>query len=143
MAANCCPTCNRPYPKPRTAAVTTAAVDTAALNDAELLAYYRKIGARENCRFFLQHAIGMPAAVHAEASALLAELQVRASKPADVKRLNVLKDAARAARPWICGCPLHKHTHLTAALVCQQYGPDDGTPEYLAVREEVLQAAGF
>jgi len=73
-------------------------IDTSTLSDAELFAYYKRIGLREDVRFFLAHAKGMPDSTYREASALLAELETRKSAIADRKRYHVLTDEWRRAQ---------------------------------------------
>lgn len=106
--SNLCPHCQRPMPRPKTAKpYVSAAVDTATLSTDELFAYYKRIGTREDCRFWLSRARAIPEAIRAEGEALLAELETRDGKPADAKRLASLK--FRAPQPFKCG-----HTHHTS-----------------------------
>lgn len=49
----CCPTCNRPLPKPK---ATAELVDTAGLTDAELYAYHKRIAPKFYLDRFLERA---------------------------------------------------------------------------------------
>jgi hypothetical protein len=105
----CCPTCGRTIPKPKAvkAAALPARVDMAGWTDDQIFAYFRKISVREDTRFFLRHS-GITAIaaddplfdLRVQAEQLLTELERRASKPADSKTLNRIKDRWRARRSW-------------------------------------------
>jgi hypothetical protein len=73
-------------------------LDKSTLSDADLHAYLKKIGCREDVRFFLRVAAPIRPDLRAEAEALLAQLETRASKPADYKALNAIRDAYRIDR---------------------------------------------
>ena len=87
-----CECCGRPFPKAKAAKIVT---DTTQLTDADLFAHLKKIGLREDVRFFLRVAGPIRPALKAEAESLLAQLEVRASKPADAKALNRIRDTYR------------------------------------------------
>jgi hypothetical protein len=63
-----------------------------------VFAYLKRTGCREDVRFFLRVAAPIRAELKAEAETLLAELERRASKPADYKTLNRIRDAYRIDR---------------------------------------------
>lgn len=98
MSQSCCPTCGRAYPKAKVAKAADP-VDTRAMPDAELIAYFKKIGLREDVRFFLRVADPIRPDLRAEAEALLAELERRPSKAADAKQLNRIRDTYRVEKP--------------------------------------------
>lgn len=118
MSQPCCPTCGRAYPKARAVKPSTAApIDTAALTLEELRAFYKRIGTREDCRFWLKHASWIPADIRLQAESLIAELETRDGKPADAKRLAELKRQAEPHYRQVCG---HRHhTSLRTAYACK------------------------
>lgn len=146
MAASCCPTCGRAFPKSRASAADTSSVDTSQLSNAALFAFYKRIGTREDCRFWLARARFIPDSVRADAELLLAELQTRDGKPADAKRLAALKmRAASAPEAQIHPCG-HRHTMLSTAVACfagVPIPPEGETPEYREERDAVLAALGW
>ena len=148
-SAACCPTCGRAWPKakaPQPVAPNSGAIDTSALSDAALLAYFKRIGTREDTRFWLSRARVIPEDIRAQGAALLAELETRDGKPADAKRLLALKfKAASAADASIHPCG-HRHTHLSTAVACYAgvpIPPEGETDDYKAERDALLAALGW
>ena len=97
------PACPRCYAgtRPRPSAVKPvkaieAPVETASMSDAELFAYYKRTGLRDDVRFFLT--VRMSRAIQAGASALLDALETRAATPADRKAYVALTNAWREMR---------------------------------------------
>jgi hypothetical protein len=117
MANPCCPTCGRAYAKPRTAKPVAAPVDTSALSLDQLRAFYKRIGTREDARFWLRHAPYVPADLRVQVEALVTELETRDGRPADAKRLAELKRLAEPFYRQVCG---HRHhTSLQDAYACK------------------------
>lgn len=117
----CCPRCQRPFPKPRAVKgsqpQSSQGVDTSTLNLDELRAFYKRIGTREDLRFWLKHADYLPDEIRAQGAALLAELETRDGKPQDAKRLQDLKRQAEPFYRQVCG---HRHhTSLRTAYACK------------------------
>lgn len=143
MSQPCCPTCNRPFPKPR-AVKPPASVDTAALNLDELRAFYKRIGTREDCRFWLKHAAHVPAEIRVQAEALVAELETRDGRPADAKRLQELKRQAEPFYRQVCGH--NHHTSSRMAYACKlgmlgtvpAFGGNGLTPDQNDVIDEAM-----
>ncbi len=54
MLQACCPTCNRPFPKPKTAKPSILAVNTAELSDADLFKHYAVTGPLYDVEFALK-----------------------------------------------------------------------------------------
>jgi hypothetical protein len=101
MASPKCTCCGQTIRQPKAAKVFQAyapELDKATLSDAELHAYLKKIGCREDVRFFLRVASPIRPDLRAAAESLLTELETRASKPADYKALNAIRDAYRIDR---------------------------------------------
>lgn len=92
--AEICPCCKRRLPTPK----VQVPVDTAAMTDAQLIAHCKKIGLREDVRFFLRVAGPIRAGLKREAEALLAQLEQRNSTKADADQLNRIRDAYRVDR---------------------------------------------
>lgn len=115
--SNCCPTCNRPYPKPKAAKPVAVPPDTALLTLDELRAFYKRIGTREDAKFWLRHASYVPPDIRQQAEALIAELESRDGRPADAKRLQELRKAAEPHYRQVCG---HRHhTSIRTAVACK------------------------
>jgi len=137
MSNTCCPTCGRAYPKAKAAKPATPAIDTASLTLDELRAFYKRIGTREDCRFWLHHATYIPADIRAQGEALIAELETRDGRPADAKRLQDLKRAAQPYYRQVCG---HSHhTSQRTAVACKLgMKPDVGTYGHSADQNLVI-----
>jgi hypothetical protein len=83
---DCCVTCGRALPKPKTAAIP-ATVDTSTMSDTELFAHYKRTAIAEDLRFILR-------------TDMSAELRTRAesiAKPT-AKDLQVIRAAWRRER---------------------------------------------
>lgn len=105
---SCCPTCGRKQAVARKH-VTVELPERADLDRAysarelskdDYFAACKSIGFRDDLRFLLRVAgDAMPADLHAEAVSLLTALSTRASKPADGKAINLIRDRYRATLP--------------------------------------------
>ena len=85
----------KPPRKPRTPKPIVAEItNTAELSDSEVFAYYKRIGLREDVRFFLAHTVRGPWTD--DAQMLLTELETRKSSMADRARYRRLTDQWRA-----------------------------------------------
>ncbi len=98
---DCCPTCHRPYPKPRTAKpqdhdLTSDEVN--ALSDAALHAYYKRIAPRKDVEFFLSHCTDGDLRLRAEA--LLTAIRAQSGKHSGATKAEYLSlhQAWRRAR---------------------------------------------
>ena len=104
--ATICPCCGHvssKTPVKRSALPERATLDAALaareLTQPEYFAQCKRIGLRDDLRFLLHvTALDMSDELRAEAHALVAELETRASKPADAKAINRLRDRYRIAK---------------------------------------------
>ena len=103
---NACPTCGHVTRASRKPAIVTlperADLDrmheSRELNKDAYFAACKSIGFRDDLRFLIRVAgDNMPSNLLIEASELLAELETRASKPADGKAINSIRDRYRAS----------------------------------------------
>lgn len=103
----CCPTCGRKIAsrvQPQRVHLPERDYLDRAYTDRELtkdqyFAECKRIGLRDDLRFFIRvTGAALPAALAAEAGALLAQLEQRAGKPADGKQINSLRDRYRVSR---------------------------------------------
>ncbi|NBR87967.1 MAG: hypothetical protein EBS84_21345 [Proteobacteria bacterium] len=106
MSNHTCPTCGHVTRSAKAKTVTLqerAALDLAynarELTKDQYFAACKRIGFRDDLRFFVRvTGDQLPATLKAEATALLAELETRASKPADGRTINTLRDRYRVSK---------------------------------------------
>jgi len=101
-----CPCCGRALPKAKAPKVVTLPerqtldeqFSRKDLTHDQYFAACKSIGARDDLRFFLRVADPIPPDVRAHANTLLAQLEIRSSKPADYQAINSLRDRYRKSR---------------------------------------------